>query len=236
MAPRHAARPSRSRSTKQIVAECGMMEHLEGRTLFGASPFPSLDDMRDPNNTVVRIETRYGNIDIELYDSLAPNTVTNFLRYVREGHYDQSVFHRHAANFVLQGGGFRYDGLPGATPALTAVPQYDQINTEFAGNQRSNYQKCSGRGVFWNINNPIIWGNFLFAFNGNTGGAVWQFFRNYFQTERTQHVFCVVARGFCFNHGGYSGCVQASEQYGRFHLRRWYRKLIGDVFRCYCAA
>jgi len=140
MAPRHAARPSRSRSTKQIVAECGMMEHLEGRTLFGASPFPSLDDMRDPNNTVVRIETRYGNIDIELYDSLAPNTVTNFLRYVREGHYDQSVFHRHAANFVLQGGGFRYDGLPGATPALTAVPQYDQINNEFDGNQRSNDQ------------------------------------------------------------------------------------------------
>lgn len=110
-------------------------DSLESRTLFGASAFPSIGSLENPNNTVVRMNTSFGDIDIELFDSITPITVNNFLNYVRDGDYDQSFFHRLATNFVLQGGGFRYDGLPGATPAMTAVPADAQIMNEF---NRSN--------------------------------------------------------------------------------------------------
>ncbi len=110
-------------------------DSLESRTLFGASAFPSIGTLENPNNTVVRIDTTFGDIDIELFDSITPITVNNFLNYVRDGDFDQTFFHRLATNFVLQGGGFRYDGLPGATPAMTAVPQDAQIMNEF---NRSN--------------------------------------------------------------------------------------------------
>ena len=131
-------RPSRSfnESAQSLLSRRdSFVEQLESRTLFGASPFPTLGSLENPNNTVVRIDTTYGDIDIELFDSVTPVTVNNFLQYVRDGDYDQTFFHRLASNFVLQGGGFRYDGLPGQTPAMTAVPQDAQIVNEF---QRSN--------------------------------------------------------------------------------------------------
>jgi peptidyl-prolyl cis-trans isomerase B (cyclophilin B) len=46
-----------------------------------------------------------GAIVLELYPDKAPNTVANFLQYVREGFYDGTIFHRVIANFMIQGGG-----------------------------------------------------------------------------------------------------------------------------------
>jgi cyclophilin family peptidyl-prolyl cis-trans isomerase len=46
-----------------------------------------------------------GDFVIELYPDRAPLTVANFLTYVREGHYTNTLFHRVIANFVIQGGG-----------------------------------------------------------------------------------------------------------------------------------
>lgn len=56
---------------------------------------------------VVRMETVLGDIDIELYDDVAPQTVANFLNYVKDGDYEDSFFHRSVPDFVIQGGGFR---------------------------------------------------------------------------------------------------------------------------------
>ncbi len=61
-------------------------------------------------NPVVKIETNYGNIYVELYPDKAPKTVENFLRYVKEGFYDGLIFHRVIPGFVIQGGGF-YPGM-----------------------------------------------------------------------------------------------------------------------------
>lgn len=131
-APRRPHRSKSDRTAKKTALRCEFVEQLEGRTLFGGSPFPSLAQMDNPNDTVVRMSTQYGDIDVELFDTLTPITVTNFLNYVRDGDYDQSFFHRLATGFVLQGGGFRYDALPGATsPTLTAVPADGQIMNEF---------------------------------------------------------------------------------------------------------
>jgi peptidyl-prolyl cis-trans isomerase B (cyclophilin B) len=55
---------------------------------------------------VVRFETSMGNIQVELYPDKAPVTVKNFLAYVREGHYDNVIFHRVIRDFMIQGGGF----------------------------------------------------------------------------------------------------------------------------------
>jgi len=57
-------------------------------------------------NPKVLIITNKGPIKIELYESLAPITVKNFLRYVDERFYDGTIFHRVIGNFMIQGGGF----------------------------------------------------------------------------------------------------------------------------------
>ena len=47
----------------------------------------------------------HGVITLELDAEKAPKTVANFLAYVEDGHYDQTIFHRVIANFMVQGGG-----------------------------------------------------------------------------------------------------------------------------------
>ena len=54
----------------------------------------------------VEIVTDMGTIVVQLAPSRAPRTVENFLRYVREGHYAGTVFHRVIQGFMIQGGGF----------------------------------------------------------------------------------------------------------------------------------
>jgi peptidyl-prolyl cis-trans isomerase A (cyclophilin A) len=58
----------------------------------------------DPT-TQVRVTTSMGEFVIEVRNDRAPLTAANFLRYVREGFYNNTLFHRVIANFVIQGGG-----------------------------------------------------------------------------------------------------------------------------------
>ena len=57
-------------------------------------------------NPQVDVQTSAGLIRLELYPAKAPKTVENFLRYVRDGHYNGTVFHRVIDGFMIQGGGF----------------------------------------------------------------------------------------------------------------------------------
>lgn len=70
----------------------------------------------------VKLETSKGDIILELYAQQAPQTVENFLRYVEEGFYDGTIFHRVISNFVIQGGGF--------TPDLTRKTTHEPIPNE----------------------------------------------------------------------------------------------------------
>src|SRR6266403_1140703 len=54
----------------------------------------------------VILHTNHGDITLALDDENAPATVANFLQYVRDGHYDNTVFHRVIDGFMIQGGGF----------------------------------------------------------------------------------------------------------------------------------
>ena len=55
---------------------------------------------------MVILHTTQGDITIELDAENAPATVANFLQYVRDGHYDNTIFHRVIDGFMIQGGGF----------------------------------------------------------------------------------------------------------------------------------
>ena len=54
----------------------------------------------------VKISTSEGDIVAELYPAKAPQTVANFLQYVKDKHYDGTIFHRVINNFMIQGGGY----------------------------------------------------------------------------------------------------------------------------------
>ncbi len=65
--------------------------------------------MTEEKNPVVIMETSEGTIKIELWKDKAPGTVANFLRYVDDGFYSGTIFHRVIADFMIQGGGMTPD-------------------------------------------------------------------------------------------------------------------------------
>ena len=70
------------------------------------------------SNPMVLLETSSGDILIELYADKAPATVANFLQYVDDGFYKNTVFHRVIKDFMIQGGGYtvRMDEKPTRAP------------------------------------------------------------------------------------------------------------------------
>ena len=70
----------------------------------------------------VLLTTNHGDITIELDAAKAPKTVENFLQYVKDGHYDNTVFHRVIDGFMIQGGGFE--------PGMKQKPTRDPVENE----------------------------------------------------------------------------------------------------------
>ncbi len=78
---------------------------------------------------MITLTTNLGAIVIELNPEAAPKTCANFEQYVRDGHYDGTIFHRVIGNFMIQGGGMTADMMP--------KPTRDPIENE-ANNGLSN--------------------------------------------------------------------------------------------------
>ncbi len=78
------------------------------------------------NATVVQFQTVLGPFEINLYDESTLATVANFLDYVNSNAYDNVVIHRVVDNFVVQGGGFTYEG----TNPLSVVPDNGPVMNE----------------------------------------------------------------------------------------------------------
>ena len=70
----------------------------------------------------VKLATSMGDIVVQLNPEKAPKTVANFLQYVREKHYDGTIFHRVIDGFMIQGGGF--------TPDMAQKPMHAPIPLE----------------------------------------------------------------------------------------------------------
>jgi len=80
---------------------------------------PTAPTVAVPTAKAVRVSTNMGTFVVELIPERAPLTVQNFLRYVNEGFYTNTLFHRVVGNFVAQGGG--HDA---ATLKLKATHEY----------------------------------------------------------------------------------------------------------------
>ena len=78
---------------------------------------------------MITLKTDKGDIKIELFEAEAPISCENFRKYVREGFYKNTIFHRVIPNFMIQGGGFDTD--------FTQKPAHEPIKNE-AANQISN--------------------------------------------------------------------------------------------------
>ena len=78
----------------------------------------------------VEIETNLGKIVVQLAPSRAPITVKNFIRYVEEGHYTNTIFHRVIPGFMIQGGGFTAD--------MVQKPTHDPIPLEARGGLKND--------------------------------------------------------------------------------------------------
>lgn len=78
---------------------------------------------------MVVLHTTFGDIKLNLFEDKAPKTVANFLSYVKEGFYDNTIFHRVIDNFMVQGGGF--------APGMDEKQSGDSIQNE-ANNGVSN--------------------------------------------------------------------------------------------------
>ena len=73
---------------------------------------------------MIKLHTNHGVITLKLFADKAPETAANFEQYVKEGHYDNTIFHRVIGNFMIQGGGFE----PGMKQKPTRAPIKNEAN------------------------------------------------------------------------------------------------------------
>jgi cyclophilin family peptidyl-prolyl cis-trans isomerase len=87
-----------------------------------------------PASVIARMQTSLGSIDVQLYDTEAPLTVANFLSYAKSGAYAGSFIHRSMPGFIIQGGGY---GWNGTTNQLSYVVSNPPVLNEYSPS-RSN--------------------------------------------------------------------------------------------------
>ena len=75
---------------------------------------------------MVKLHTNHGIITLELDEKRAPLSVANFMQYVKDGHYSNTVFHRIIDGFMIQGGGFE----PGMKQKPTRTPVKNEADNK----------------------------------------------------------------------------------------------------------
>lgn len=119
-------------------------------------------------HTMIKLQTNFGPITLELDAKAAPETVANFVQYVRDGHYNGTIFHRVIDGFMIQGGGFTADmeqkdtrapikneadnGLKNVaySIAMARTPNPDSASSQFfinlSNNEFLNFREPSAQG------------------------------------------------------------------------------------------
>ncbi|WP_165722584.1 MULTISPECIES: peptidylprolyl isomerase [unclassified Pseudoalteromonas] len=104
--------------------------------------------------TIVEMNTSQGVIEINLFDQQTPKTVANFLSYVQDDSYNETVIHRSVSNFVIQGGGFTFsDSLDAITtkPAVENEPVFSNVKGTIAMAKLSGDANSATSQWFFNI-------------------------------------------------------------------------------------
>lgn len=108
------------------------------------------------NATIVEFQTVIGNFEVNLYDNATPATVANFLGYVNNGAYTNSVYHRSLPGFVVQGGGFTFDmtvplnSIP-TNPPVTNEPEFSNVRGTIAMAKQANDPNSATNQWFINL-------------------------------------------------------------------------------------
>ncbi len=124
---------------------------------------------------MIKIETNHGSITIELDADKAPITAANFKKYIEDGFFDNTIFHRVIPNFMIQGGGFE----PGMIQKQTFDPVENEADNGLGNDRgtiamaRTNDPHSATAQFFINLKdndflnhsgkNPQGWGYCVFA-------------------------------------------------------------------------
>jgi peptidyl-prolyl cis-trans isomerase A (cyclophilin A) len=84
----------------------GLLASAWSQTTPATAAVPAAAVKPIANAVIVTLDTSDGRIVLELNGDAAPNTVKNFVSYVKDGYYNQTIFHRVISGFMIQGGGF----------------------------------------------------------------------------------------------------------------------------------
>ena len=91
---------------------------------------------------LVKFTTNHGDFTLDIDEVNAPKTAANFLQYVKEGHYDNTIFHRVIDGFMIQGGGFE----PGMKQKSGRAPiEHEGVATSAAGLKNTLYTVAMAR-------------------------------------------------------------------------------------------
>ncbi len=104
--------------------------------------------------TIVEMQTSHGVIELNLFDQQAPNTVANFLSYIEDDAYNQTVIHRSVSDFIIQGGGFTFtDELVPITTKPTVVnePVLSNVKGTIAMAKLANDENSATSQWFFNV-------------------------------------------------------------------------------------
>ena len=108
--------------------------------------------------TKVVFDTSEGSIEVNLFDNGTPKTVGNFLSYVNDGSYNDTIIHRSVPGFITQGGGFSFEGslnlnkLP-TKPSVINEPIYSNRRGTIAMAKLSGQPNSATNQWFFNLDN-----------------------------------------------------------------------------------
>jgi peptidyl-prolyl cis-trans isomerase A (cyclophilin A) len=114
------------------------IKHLVSTTTLAITTFLALASFSNlANATIVQIQTSKGNVEVNLFDETTPKTVENFLNYINDNAYDDTIVHRSIAGFITQSGGYHFnpeDEIVEVTekPAVVNEPIYSNIRGTIA--------------------------------------------------------------------------------------------------------
>jgi len=128
---------------------------LPGLVLLAAAVATAATSKPAATGKHVTLDTTMGKIVIELYPDKAPKSVANFIHYVNNGHYDNTMFHRVIAGFMIQGGGLDASGKEKATDAPVTNEADNGLKNDkyFVAMARTNEPQSATAQFFINVNN-----------------------------------------------------------------------------------
>ena len=120
-----------------------------------AAPAVSRAEPPKGKGPVVELTTSLGAIQIKLFPDKAPKTVENFLKYVQDGHYAGTIFHRVIENFMIQGGGYdaSYNQKPKRPPIQNEADNGLKNDRGTVAMARTSDPHSAGAQFFINVKN-----------------------------------------------------------------------------------